>query len=121
MPAANATRKDIHEHSQVHKLLQESNIRDIAHPHLIGTDHLHMLHQIRIARKGMSALGGHFVLGCASSLEPKFMHDAFYPFVVDPLPLMAQLVGNPSIPIPGILGCHHFNGLSHLAACLDPT
>src|SRR5207302_3097293 len=59
MPAANPSRKDIHEHRQVHKLLQESNIGDITYPHLIGTDYLQMLHQIGRARKGMRTVRCH--------------------------------------------------------------
>ena len=58
MPAANTPRKDIHQHRQVHKLLQESNRGEITHPQLIWTHNLQMLHQIRIARKGMGTVGG---------------------------------------------------------------
>src|SRR6266849_2758782 len=114
MPAANTPCKDIHEHGQVHKLLQESNRRDITDPDLIWTDNLQMLYQIRIARKGMSAVGRSLPFGSTTSLEPTFAHDAFHPFVVDDLSLSAQLVGDPSIAIPGILGCNGFNGLTHL-------
>src|SRR5260370_38166085 len=62
----------------------------------------------------MGTVGCPLAFGFASNLEPMFAHDAFHPLVVDHLSLSPQLVRDASIAIPGILGCHCFNGLTHL-------
>src|SRR5438093_13594634 len=100
MPAANASRKDIHEHSQVDKLFQKSNIGDITHPQLIWTDNLQMLHQIRITRKGMGTVSGRDAsFGFPMGLEPQFSHEAFHAFMIDGPSLPLQLLGDAPIAI----------------------
>lgn len=66
-----------------------------------------MLHQVRIARKGMATVRS----GCAwfrltLCLQPKIMHHARHTLVVDCPALASQLVRHAPLAIPGPRGCH---------------
>src|SRR5579859_7368246 len=83
MPAANAARKDIHEHRQIDKLRPQANIGDVRHPHLVWTHDLQLLHQVRIPWKGMRAVSRGSPFRLAAHLQPTLAHEACYPLVVD--------------------------------------
>jgi len=83
MPAANATGENIHEHGQIHKVLAQVNVSDIADPDLLGTHNLQVLDEVGIAREGVLAVGRAPFLRRRLPTQSQFAHQALHMLAVD--------------------------------------
>lgn len=93
MPASDAAREDIQDHRQVHELLAQPDVGDVAYPDLLGTHDFQLLNQVRITRKPMLAVRCAMFGGSAPDNDAKLAHEALDVLAVDLEALSLQLGG----------------------------